>query len=76
MHPLEEHGREIVVFITDSYFKEHLVAKILCTECILLNRFQNSNINYDSKIAVRVGLQSRKSSFKSLVAISDLLFWL
>lgn len=49
MYPLEEHDYEIVGFIIDSHFKELLVAKILCTECILLNGFQNSNLNYDSK---------------------------
>lgn len=63
MHPLEKHDCEIAVFITDSHFKEHLVAKILCAECILLNGFQNSNVNYDSKIDARVALQSRKSSY-------------
>lgn len=49
MYPLEEHDHEIVGFVVDSHFKDHLVAKIQCTECILLNGFENSNLNYDSK---------------------------
>lgn len=49
MYPLKEHDHEIVGFVVDSHFKDHLVAKIQCTECILLNGFENSNLNYDSK---------------------------
>lgn len=49
MYPLEEHDCKKFGFIIDSHFEEHLVAKIMCSECILLNGFQSSNLNDDSK---------------------------
>lgn len=46
---VEEHDHEIVGYMVDSHFKDQLVAKIQCTECILLNELQSSNLNGDSK---------------------------
>lgn len=46
---MEEHDCEIVGYMVDSHFKDQLVAKIQCTECILLNELQSSNLNSDSK---------------------------